>query len=84
MTVTKVYWKHRGVTFRVHEENKKLKENYMRQRALIRSQHIRQLEDERSAVAARLQSLHPAVHKEFLKMRLHAIEQRLKEENAGY
>ena len=78
MTVTKVYYKHCGVTFRVHEENKKLKGNYMRQRALIRSQHIRQLEYERSAVAARLRSLHPQVHKEFLKMRLHAIEQRLK------
>ena len=72
------------MTFRVHEENKKLRENYMRQRALIRSQNIRQLEDEKNAVAARISHLTPQVRHEFLRMRLRAIEQRLKEENTGY
>jgi len=46
MTVTKVYYKHRGVVFRVHEATKNMRENYMRQR-------------------------------------LHDIEERLKQENAG-
>ena len=61
MTVTKVYYKHRNMTFRVHEENKKLRENYLRQRALIRAQNIRQLEDEKNIVAARLNPLFPGV-----------------------
>jgi len=84
MTVSKVYYKHRGVTFRIHAENKKLRDNYLRQRALIRSQNIRQHEDERKAVAARMSHLTPEVQREFLQMRLRAIEQRLKEENTGY
>ena len=29
MTVSKVYYKHCNVTFRVHEANKKLRENYV-------------------------------------------------------
>jgi hypothetical protein len=82
--MTKDYWKHRGVTFRVHEENKKLRENYLRQRALMRSQNIRQLEEEKRAVMARMQRFNPAVRAEFLRMRLRDIEQRLKEENTGY
>ena len=47
MAVTKVYYKHRSVTCRVHEANKRLRENYMRQRALIHAQNTRQLMDER-------------------------------------
>ena len=54
MTLTKVYYKNRNMTFRVHGENKKMRENYLRQRALMRAQNIRQLEDEKNAVAARL------------------------------
>jgi len=84
MTFTKVYYKRRGVTFRVHEASKRLKENYLRQRALIRSQHIRQLEDEKKAVASRISRMTPEVQREFLQMRLRAIEQQLKEENTGY
>jgi len=61
-----------------------MRENYLRQRALMRAQNIRQLEDEKNAVAARLNHLTPQVRAEFLRMRLHAIEQRLKEENTGY
>ena len=61
-----------------------MRENYLRQRASMRAQNIRQLDDEKNAVAARLQHLHPTVRAEFLRMRLHAIEQRLKDENTGY
>jgi hypothetical protein len=84
MTVTKVYYKHRGVVFRVHEANKNIRENYMRQRALIRLRNIRQLEDEKRIVMARMQRVNPTVQAEFLRMRLRDIEQRLKEENTGY
>jgi hypothetical protein len=84
MAVTKVYYRHRNMTYRIHGENKKLQENYLRQRALILAQNIRQLEDEKNAVAARLHRLTPQVRAEFLRMRLHAIEQRMKEENTGY
>ena len=84
MTVTKMYWRHRNMTYRIHGENKKFRENYMRQRAPIRAQNIRQLEDEKNAVAARLERLTPQLRAEFLRMRLQAIEQRLKEENTGY
>ena len=84
MPVTKVYSRHRGVVFRVHEENKKLRENYLRQRAIIRSQNIRQLEDEKKAVLARMQRMQPEVRAQFLRMRLRDMEQRLKEENTGY
>ena len=84
MTVTRVYYKHRRVVFRVHEANKNLRENYIRQRALIRSQNIRQLEDEKAVVMARMQKMHAKVQAQFLRQRLHQIEQRLKEENAGY
>ena len=84
MALGKVYYRDRGVTFRVHEETKKLRENYLRQWALIRSQHIRQLEDEKKAVASRMSCLTLEVQREFLQMRLRAIEQQLKEENTGY
>ena len=84
MNVVKVYHKRRGMVFRIQAESKRLKENYLRQRALIRSQHIRQLEDEKEAVAARMSKLTIPVQKEFLQMRLQAIEQKLKEENTGY
>jgi len=84
MTVTKVYYKHRGVVFHIHEANKNLRENYMRQRALIRAQNIRQLQDEKAVVMARMQKMHAKVAAAFLRQRLHDIEQRLKEENTGY
>ena len=84
MTVTKVYYRHRNVTFRVHEADKKLRENYMRQRALMHAQNIRQLEDEKAAIAARMNHLTPAVRHAFLRMRLAAVEQQLKNENSGY
>ena len=84
MALGKVYYRRRGVTFRVHEASKKLRTIYLRQRALIRSQHIRQLEDKKKATAARISHLTPQVRKEFLQMRLRAIEERLKEENTGY
>ena len=78
MTVTKVYYKHRNVTFRVHEANKKLRENYMRQRALIHAQNTRQLTDERAAVRARMNHMHEATKQAFLRMRLAAIEHQLR------
>ena len=84
MTVTKVYYRHRNVMFRVHEASKKFRGNYMRQRALIRAQNIRQLEDEKAAVMARLNHMPPATRAAFLRMRLAAIEQQLKNENSGY
>ena len=84
MPITKVYHKHRGVTFRIRGENKRLTENYWCQRALIRSQNIRMHADERKSVAARMANLSLGLQKEFLQMRLHAIEQRLMEENTGY
>ena len=84
MTVTKVYYKHRGVVFRVHEANKNMRENYMRQRALIKGQHIRQLQDEKAVVMTRIQRMHTRVQSVFLRQRLHDIEERLKQENAGY
>ena len=61
-----------------------MRENYLRQRALIRSQNIRQLEDEKKAVMARMQRMQPEVRAEFLRKRLRDMEQRLKEENSGY
>ena len=84
MAVAKVYYRHRGVTFRIHEENKRYKENYLRRRAIMRSQNIRQLEDEKKAVLARMERMQPEVRAQFLRDRLKAIEQRLKEENSGY
>ena len=60
MTVTKVYYEHRNVTFRVHEANKKLKENYVRQQAMIRVQNRRQLMDKKAAISARMNRLTPA------------------------
>ena len=78
MTVTKVYYKHRNVTFRVHEANKKLRENYMRQRALIHAQNTRQLMDERAAVSSRMNRLHEPAKQAFLRMRLAAIEDQLR------
>ena len=84
MTVTKVYYKHRNVTFRIHEASKKLRENYMRQRALMRAQHIRQLEDEKAVVMSRIKHVQHGAREAFLRMRLQAIEQQLKNENSGY
>ena len=74
MTVTKVLYKHRNVTFRVHEANKKLKENYLRQRDLIHAQNRRQLMDERAVISARMKHLHEPAKQAFLKMRTAAIE----------
>ena len=68
MTVSKVYHKHRDVTFRVHEANKRLRENYVRQRALIHAQNMRQLADERAAVRNRINTMHGAVQQAFLRM----------------
>ena len=84
MTVTKVYYKHRRVVFRVHEANKNMREKYMRQRALIKSQNSRQLQDEKAVVMARMQRMHARVQAAFLRQRLHDVEERLKQENAGY
>ena len=78
MTVTKVYYKHRNVVFRVHEANKRLRENYMRQRALIHAQNMRQLMDERAAVNARMNHLNAPAKQAFLRMRLAAIEHQLR------
>jgi hypothetical protein len=55
----------------------------MRQRALMKSQNIRQLQDEKAVVMARLQRMHARVQSVFLRQRLHDIEERLKQENAG-
>ena len=77
MTVTKVYYKHRNVTFRAHEANKKLRENYGRQQAMIRAQNRRQLMDEKAAINARINRLTPAARHAFLKMRLAAVEEQL-------
>ena len=66
--MTKVYYKHRNVTFRVQEANKKLRENYMRQRALIHAQNIRQLQDEKAAVSARMSQLTPGARHAFLRI----------------
>ena len=78
MTVLKVYYRHRNVTFRVHEANKKLRENYVRQRALILAQNTRQLMDERAAVRNRINTMHDGVKQAFLRMRLAAIDHQLK------
>ena len=56
----------------------------MHQRVLIRSHNIRQLEDEKAVVMARMQKMHARVQAAFLRQRLHDIEERLKQENAGY
>ena len=82
--MTKRGYKHRNGTFRVHEANKRLRENYMRQRALIHAQNTRQLMDERAAVNARMNHLNAPAKQAFLRMRLAAIEQQLKNENSGY
>ena len=84
MPVTKIYLRHRGLVYRVHEENKKFRENYLRRRAIMRAQHIRQLEDEKKVVMSRMLHHHPEVRAEFLRQRLRDIEQRLKDENSGY
>jgi len=68
----------------MHDENKRFRENYLRRRAIVRSQNIRMLEDEKRAVQARLMKAHPRVQAEFLRMRARQIEQRLKDENSGY
>ena len=84
MPVVKVYYRHRGLVYRVHDENKRLRENYLRKRAIMHAQNFRQLEDEKRAVMARLERLQPGVRGEFLRYRLRAIEERMKEENSGY
>ena len=78
MAVTKVYYKHRNVTFRVHEASKKLCENYVRRRALIHAQNARQLRDERAAISSRMNHLHEPARQAFLRMRLAAIEDQLR------
>ena len=80
MTVTKVYYKHRNVTFRMQEANKTLRENYLRQRPLIHAQNRRQLEDEKAAVNARLNHMTLLFRHQFLRMHLHAIEDQLRNE----
>ena len=80
MAVMKVYCKHRKVTFRVHEANKRLRENHMRQRALIHAQNTRQLMDERAAVSSWMNHLHEPAKQAFLRMRLAAIEHQLRNE----
>ena len=77
MTVSKVYHKHRDITFRVHEANKRLRENYVRQRALIHAQNMRQLADERAAVRNRIHTMHGGVQQAFLRMRLAHIERQM-------
>jgi len=84
MPVVKVVYKHRGLVYRMHDENKRFRENYLRRRAIVRSQNIRMLEDEKRAVQARLENMHPQTRAEFLRLRMQQIEQRLKEENSGY
>ena len=77
MTVSKVYQKHRDITFRVHEANKRLRENYVRQRALIHAQNMRQLADEKAAVRNRINHMHGAVQQAFLRMRLAHTERQM-------
>ena len=84
MPVVKVVYKHRGLVYRMHDENKRFRENYLRRRAIVRSQNIRMLEDEKRAVQARLERMPPQTRAEFLRLRMQQIEQRLKEENSGY
>ena len=76
MTVTKVLNKHRNVTLRVHEANKKLRENYVR-RALIHAQNRRQLMDEKAAINARMNHPTPGARHAFLRMRMAAVEDQL-------
>ena len=78
MTVSKVYQKYRNVTFRIHEANKKLRENYVRQEALIHAQNTRQLMDERAAVRNRINHMPEATKQAFLRMRLAHIEHQLR------
>ena len=78
MTVSKVYHKYRNVTFRVREANKKLRENYVRQPALIHAQNTRQLTDERAAVRNRINTMPEGVKQAFLRMRLAHIEHQLR------
>ena len=84
MAVVKVCYRHCGLSFRVHEENKRFRENYLRRHAIMRAQNLRQLEDEKKAVLARMERMQPDVRATFLRDRLKAIEERLKEENSGY
>ena len=65
------------MTFRVHEANKKLRENYMRQRALIHAQNTRQLMDERAAVRNRINHMPEATKQAPLRMRLAAMNHQL-------
>ena len=84
MPAVKVYYRHRGLVYRVHDENKRFREYYIRKQAIVRAQNLRQLEDEKRAVLARIERLQPGVRGEFLRYRLRAIEERMKEENSGY
>ena len=77
MTVSKVYHKYRNVTFHIHQANKRLIENYVRQRALIHAQNQRQLADERAAVRNRINHMHSGVQQAFLRMRLAHIERQM-------
>ena len=62
----------------MHETNKKLRENYVRQQAMIRSHNRRQLMDENAAISSRMNRLHEPAKQAFLKMRLAAIEDQLR------
>ena len=77
MAVSKVYYKHHNVTFRDHEANERLRENYVRQRAPIHAQNTRQLMDERAAVRNRINHMPEAVKQACLRMRLAHIEHQL-------
>ena len=57
MAVIKVYYRHRGLVYRVHNENTRIRENYLRTRAIVHAQNLRQLEDEKRAVMARIERL---------------------------
>ena len=78
MTVSKVYHKYRNITFRVHEANKKLRENYVRQRALIHAQNTRQLMDKRAPVRNRINHMPEGTKQAFLRIRLAHIEHQLR------
>jgi len=77
MTVSKVYHRYRNVTFHVHEANKRLRENYVRQRALIHAQNQRQLAHERAVVRDRINHMHGGVQQAFLRMRLAHIDRQM-------
>ena len=84
MAVAKIVLKHRGLVYRVLDENRKFKENYLRRRAIMHAQNLRQLEHETLALQAQMMKGLPAVQREYLRMRARHIQQRVQEENSGY